>query len=119
MNTTETKTEPILEWDEPEGCSSPRGWLHITPETHPDRDAYAFEYHADNGLLCCGNYLSYEPFSSRGPNGETVHAVAYFHRCDRCSQRSDIRLGYCWFHTIQEAKDFIAGNVRAYLGFPR
>ncbi len=94
-------------WDEPEGCTTPRGWL--TLENHPE---------ADNESVhrCVGNYLTYT--QDHGPNGETVHAVAYINRGVGCAPRTH-SLGYCWFHTVAEAKEFIEGNLRAYFGLAR
>ncbi len=113
-------TTPKLLWDEPAGCSTPRGWCAFAKRTHPDRKAHSFDYHADNGALNVGNYLDYSPpCTSRGPNGETVHAVAFVHRVNEIGIESNIRLGFCWFHTIEEAKAFIEGNVMAYFGLNR
>ena len=100
-----------LTWDEPKGCSTPRGWLHM--ENHPDNP------NASGQSTCCGNYLDYSPIDgslSRGPNGETVHASAYFFHYPRLMPQRTIRLGAAWFATIAEAKDFIENNVRAYFG---
>ncbi len=103
-------------WDEPEGCSTPRGWVHL--DNHPDEAAH------DGGSTCVGNFLMYfdpaEPFykwSSRGPNGETVHACAYIFRYNPLRPYvENIGLGHAWFHTIEEAKAFIESNVAAYFG---
>lgn len=119
MKTATEKLCPQFLWDEPEGCTSPRGWCVITPETHPDRDQTAFDYFVDDlGGLNVGNYLTYGV--TRGPAGEIVHAVCFFHHLDPITHRSsEVRLGYGWFHTIAEAREFIEGNVRAYFGFAR
>lgn len=108
---TET-TKCVLSWDEPEGCASPRGWCHR--DDHPDAPDHT----------CVGNYLSYEgcdPHAgNRGPNKEAIHWVAYYrfwHPTTRVPV--DHRLGYGWVRTIEEAKEMIEDNVRAYFGLPR
>lgn len=123
MDQTLTKVvnrEPKFTWDEPKRASTPRGWCSMRPSTHPDRDHHAFDYFTEvcSGLGV-GNYLDYGPTSARGPNGETIHAVAYYHYVTTNGSAGDVRLGYCWVNSITEAKEFIEGNIRAYLGFPR
>lgn len=113
MNTVENKkmTAYVFFWDEhlkPE-ASSDRGWANLV--NHPDN----LSRYQNPGV---GNYLTYD--RARGPNGETVHAVAYIFRYRRYDRREErIGLGYAWFHTVAEAKEFIEGNVRAYFGLPR
>lgn len=105
-------------WHEPPDCSSPRGWCSITPETHPDFRKYGFDYFIDCGGLGCGNYLDYGLPTigcSRGPNGETIHAVAYYHVISALGTPSDIRLGYKWCATIAQAKEWIETAVRIFL----
>jgi hypothetical protein len=81
---------------------------------HPDAKA-----DPENRSRCVGNYLDYGSLTSRGPNGETVHAVAYIFRWNPLGMQSHIGLGWAWFHSIGEAKAFIQGNVQAYFGLPR
>jgi hypothetical protein len=104
---------PVFEWDEPEGCTTPRGWCFW--DNHDD----APDPYSESG--CVGNYCTYNfPGGTRGPKGETVHACAYVFRYWGLSRmRSHIGLGFAWFQTADEAKRFIEGNVRAYLGLPR
>lgn len=99
-------------WDEPEGCTTPRGWVHL--KNHPDKpDRYS---ESD----CVGNYCTYNfENGSRGPNGETVHACAYIFRYTWDRRQGNIGLGFAWFHTVEEAKAFIEGNIRAYFGLAR
>jgi hypothetical protein len=109
---------PVFQWDEPEGCTTPRGWCRLRPDTHEDCGAYGFDYFRDVcGGLGVGNYLTYS--ETRGPNGETVHWVAYYHRISLNGSASDIRLGFGWVRTIEEARAMIEGNVRAHLGLRR
>src|SRR5687768_10545307 len=110
MTTRKTMIEPAFDWSEPEGCSTPRGWCSVTQATHPDRKSYGFDYFRDVcGGLGVGNYLTYQgdSFSSRGPNGERIHAVAYFHHVATNGCAQDVRIGWSWCHTVEEAKAFI------------
>lgn len=92
-------------WDEPPGCTTPRGWCSLSAASHPDRrcfrDTGLWSYHVDNGLLGCGNYLEY--LQSRGPAGETFHAVAYTHRITSAGLMTNQRLGSSWWWTAAEA----------------
>jgi hypothetical protein len=111
---------PKLIWDEPPDCTTPRGWARFTKDSHPDRKARSYDYHVDCGALNIGNYLDYGPTTARGPKGETVHAVAFVHRINETTQvMSEVRLGYLWCNTIEEAKAYIEGNVMAYFGLHR
>lgn len=104
--------QPRFNWDEPKGCTSPRGWCILA--NHPDKPS-------SHCLSCCvGNYLDYAGTSSKGPNGETIHATAYISRGNGLgSTIPTYGLGYCWFHTIDEARAFIESNVCAYFGKTR
>jgi hypothetical protein len=104
--------KPIFTWDEPEGCTSPRGWCIF--ENHPDQ-----QDHPDISR-CVGFYLDYEGTSSHGPDGETILAAAYIKRLDPITRLTgEIRLGHCWFRTIAEAKELIESNICAYFGKAR
>ncbi len=117
MATTEKKMANCdFTWDDciPPEATSYRGWLFL--DNHPERGG---EY---NHVNCVGNYLSYRypnDIGTRGPNGETIHAVAYIYRYFQHVSPSNIGLGSAWFNTISEAKRFIEGNIRAYFGLPR
>jgi hypothetical protein len=52
MTTTTETRQATLTWHEPEGCTTPRGWLHST--------AIADTYNRPEGA-CVGNYLDYGP----------------------------------------------------------
>lgn len=70
-------------WDEPEGCTSPRGW-----------------YFVDG--LCRGNYLQYDHGKNYATDDpKTIHAVAY------AEPNGNGNLGVEWFATIGEARDYI------------
>ena len=96
-------------WDEPPKCTTPRGWAYLSVASHPDRGARGWDYHKDNGALCCGNYLQYQ--STTGPAGETFHACAYLHRVTEAGVRSDRSLGWAWFWTAADAKGWIERAV--------
>lgn len=126
MNATTTKTRaPRFKWREPKGCTTPRGWCAILESTHADYREYhksrenGWRYFVDYlSGLGTGNYLTYT--EERGPNGESVHWVAFYRHFDPVTSNTrEIRLGAGWVHTIEEARAMIEGNVRAYLGLPR
>lgn len=102
---------PAFAWDEPTGCS-PRGWLAFTAG-HPDREHRNFGVFKGE-LLTCGYYLDYSDDPGRAGK-PAVLARAY---CSRIRGGTD-DLGCVWAETVEEAKRFIEGNVRAYLGLPR
>lgn len=106
----ETITVPVLTWDEPTGCS-PRGWLHFAAG-HPDAGHHNFRYCGD--VSCCGFYLDYTDDPGRAGK-PAVLARCY---CTRITGGT-YELGFMWCATVAEAKAFVAGNVRAYLGLPR
>jgi len=98
-----------FEWDEPDGCTTPRGWVHLL--NHPD---YQDEYSRHD---CCGNYLTYP--TTRGPNGETVHACAYVMRSEPLTGNTHtVGNRAAWFHGIGEAKRWIEEQVKRYFGAP-
>ena len=84
----------VIAWEEPEGCTTPRGWLRV------------------NGT-CVGNYLDYGPEHYRSPHQYcrpdhlcpdcqpgTVHAVRYpAGPGTPCESR--------YFETITEAREWI------------
>lgn len=104
-----TVTVPVLTWDEPTGCS-PRGWLSFAAG-HPD------ESHPHFGVLgvrTCGFYLDY----SGDPGQAGKPAVLARCYCTRITGGTH-ELGCMWCATVAEARAFVAGNIRAYLGLPR
>jgi len=100
-----TKTSGIV-WQEPEGCTTPRGWLY-------------------DGETCLGNYLDYGPGHYRSPHEYcqpgrlcpdcqpgTIHAVRYPDGPDGG------RRGWRYFETIAEAREWIetgAAEAREHL----
>jgi hypothetical protein len=115
-----TVTVPEFLWDEPEGCS-PRGWLLIKIDTHPDgadeRLLYAFSPTGpDQRHLACGWYLDYSDSHVPDPTKPVLWRAYMF----RVGPGGGVHeLGCDWIGSVQEAKAMIAGNVRAYMGLPR
>ena len=97
-----------ITWDEPEGCTSPRGWALLNPRAHPDRNRYGFDYLLETSGRACGNYLQYT--QERGPAGESIHAVAYLFRIAGSGSTSHM-LGFAWFFTVADAKAWIERAV--------
>ena len=91
-------------WDDPEGCTSPRGWVE-----------------ADVGQgkhTCVGNYLNYGPVRRADMRhaGGDVHAVAYIIETNPLTYMSHTRhLGFEWFAGIADAKAWIEATVLASL----
>jgi hypothetical protein len=84
-------------------AASDRGWARWTD--HPDSSDY--------DCSAIGNYLSYAPFNSRGPQGQTIHTCAYLYGIDPISNQLTHRsLGASWHHTIATAKAWIETTVR-------
>jgi hypothetical protein len=102
---TKTRTLVVLTWDEPDGCSSPRGWCHVE-QGHPDERKRMFEL---CGSACVGNYVTYD--RDRGPDGETVHACAYLIRMGAGGTSTTCNRS-AWFHTVAEAKGWIEDVAR-------
>lgn len=103
-----------MEWDEPAGCTTQRGWLGFAPSEHPDYgnrewDAYGFsDTFADEAPLACGNYLHYPDHDGEAK----YHAAAYMIRVGpggHSTHRLDIPAP--WFMTREEAKRTIAARV--------
>ena len=83
-----------ITWDEPDGCTTPRGWAHC--------DMDQGEY------TCVGNYLDYTPFRDR----PYVHAVAYVLETDKLTGRMHTRpLGVASFKDVKSAKLFIEQRI--------
>lgn len=51
-----TITKTHLHWDEPEGCTTPRGWLRVDG-------------------TCVGNYLDYGPGHYRSPHSSILDTI--------------------------------------------
>lgn len=96
-------------------ATSDRGWCHLTrhPDARGPNDLWANERKA------CGNYLDYAGTSSHGPNGETIHAMAYLYRLDPITRSvHNLSGGFRWFATVPEAKAWIEATVRELLAKP-
>jgi hypothetical protein len=107
-----TMTECLFTWDEPAGCSSPRGWLVL--DNHPNAND------RNPPSRCCGFYLAYGgDGGSQGPNGEPILAQAYIVVDDAIGVTRRYALGTTWHHDVESARDWCEGNVRAYFGLPR
>ena len=64
-----------------------------------------------------GNYLSYAPFSTRGPNSETGHACANYGAIDEFGHWTgrSVSLGSAWFYDNTGARAWVENTVRAAL----
>lgn len=103
--------QPIpISWDEPAGCTSPRGWAYLRNQDNPLGDEIAWYF--DSGCSCCGNYLEYS--ETTGPAGERFHAVAYVFR-GAANGLSSVPLGATWHQTAEDAKNWIERTVRLFL----
>jgi hypothetical protein len=97
-----------IAWDEPEGCTTPRGWLRVDG-------------------TCVGNYLDYGPGHYRSPHAEILSTIngplervwcQPDHPCRDC-QPGNVhavrypdgpdggRRGWRYFETIAEAREWI------------
>lgn len=93
-----------------------RGWLKLLD--HPDLKGLYGRYVESSGYHTVGNYLEYaSDGGSHGPDGETIHAVAYYQSYSR-GNINHVNLGFAWFITVQEAKDWIMAKVAAHCGQP-
>lgn len=93
----------VLAWDEPQGATSPRGWLSIE-SGHPD------EWHRNFGVCGCRTCGWYLDYSSSREGQPAVLAKSYVFRLT-----GEEDFGSRWFDTIDEAKAWLAGRVRQYL----
>ena len=101
-----------MTWEEPKRCASARGWCMLSRREHPDGRHPNFD---SLTLQCCGNYCEYESScGSRGPAGETIHAVAYLLRVSPFG-RTTHRLGFAWFDSTADAKSWIERAVRDHI----
>ena len=112
MNTPTLPVEvlPVFDWDEPEGCVTARGWLHL--RNHPD---LAMIQRVE-GSTCVGNYTEYPQSSVSYQALGNIHASAYLHRYDWEGKQSLVRLGAGWHGGVPEAKTWVETLVREYLG---
>ena len=115
MSATTMVRRPVrIVWDEPEGCTSPRGWAGLRWEDHPDRDAYEFSFRClDNGrrdCVPCGHYLDYSGGTEPGRDGRMIHAVALLVTATSGTLYPGNRAR--WFHTAAEARAWIERRVR-------
>lgn len=120
-----TTTVPALIWDEPEGCS-PRGWLLIHRDRHPDAGHYLahglpFTNTFQGGppeWVCCGWYLDYSD-TYMPPDPERRGCVLAKCYCFRVGPGGGCHeLGFDWFKTADEAKTWAEGLVRGYVDVP-
>lgn len=114
MTTTEAPAVPFV-WDEPQGCS-PRGWLMMPADAHPDIGRlYAREHLTSNrpdGRLPCAFYLDYSD-SRSGRDGKHVLARAYFQRIGPGGGSVDLACD--WFASVDDAKSAMRSAVEKYL----
>lgn len=83
-----------IKWDEPKGCSTPRGWCYIS--------GLSMTY---DGQKPVGNYIVY-PARRAGRRKPAVHATAYVFR-DEANGYGTGATKHRWCSTVQAAKRWI------------
>lgn len=95
----------LIAWDEPEGCTTPRGWAGLL--NHPDAEWIE----RGIGHRCVGNWLDYTGTGEQGRDGKRIHAVAYICRVDHLGLQSTRNLGSSWHATANSARAWIERTV--------
>jgi len=90
-------SKQAVRWDEPRGCTTPRGWCYI------DGLSVTWE-----GQKPCGFYLTY---SNNVSDGKPVFAKAYLFR-DMANGHGTIGETCADFKTVTEAKRWVTRTAR-------
>lgn len=88
-------TKSAVNWDEPEGCASPRGWCYI--------DGLSITY---DGQKPVGYYLQYD--GVRGLRRKEIFAKSYLYAYNNSGTIAE---SHKYFPTIERAKRWIERNA--------